>query len=97
MASQAETSKTSQPLADLTPTPTTSAGDQVTGAADSAKNKVTGDDSGSKKEQGQQTEETALAQKIGDMISNTLERITPLTTLINKVPPHPLTSLHPSK
>jgi len=87
MASQADTSKTSQHLADLTPTPTTSAGDQVTGAADSAKDKVTGDDS--KKEQGPQTEDAALAQKIGDMISNTLERINPLTTMINKVPPHP--------
>jgi hypothetical protein len=67
----------------LDPTPThTTAKDQVSGTAGSAKDNVKGS-AGEK----QQSEESALAQKIGDIISNALERIKPVTDMINKVIP----------
>jgi 2',3'-cyclic-nucleotide 2'-phosphodiesterase (5'-nucleotidase family) len=72
----------------LDPTPThTTAKDQVSGSVGSAKDDVKGS-AGEK----QQSEDSALAQKIGDIISNALEKIKPVTDMINKVVPSPTMS-----
>lgn len=69
------TSKPEETTQQLDPTPTTSAAkDTVSGAV--------GSEDDSKKEQ---SEDSALAQKIGDIIANALERIKPVTDMINKV------------
>jgi predicted ribosome quality control (RQC) complex YloA/Tae2 family protein len=81
MSSTQATSKPEETTQQLDPTPTTNttATERVSGTVGSAKDNVQGS-TGEK----QQSEESALAQKIGDIIANALERIKPVTDMINK-------------
>src|SRR5256885_10080197 len=78
--------KTNDTTQQLDPTPTTStATDTVSKAKDEAGK--TKDEAGKSAtgDKGEVSEEAALAQKIGDIISNALERVKPVLDMINKV------------
>jgi len=77
--------KTNDTTQQLDPTPTTStATDTVSKAKDEAGK--TKDEAGKSAtgDKGEVSEEAALAQKIGDIISNALERVKPVLDMINK-------------